>query len=1096
MEQKKQKIVVAACLAAFLLIGALSVVFSKFDSNEWTDADGSPVIISEILSSNLTYPSPDGQHLDFIEVHNLSAGSVDISGFMLSDDMRSIGYTFPAGTVLPAYGYAVCWCKPDSGDSRYANFGISRKNAETLYLYNTANVVIDQKEVPLTSANTPLIRVGKDQWEEGSFATPGYPNTEEGYAQWLHTAPGGDTKVIITEVMTDNSCVTTAPGIAPCDWVELTNTGTAPAVLTGAYLSNDPADPLKWQIPDLTIAPGDSAVVYCVGSSAAEGEAIFALSKAGCAVALTSQLGNTLSRVDCPALPADHSWALHADGSYQITDRPTPGAENSEVGYTAWLASVGTDQAAVAITEVMVSNRSTVLSQAGVLCDWVELTNTGSTSVHLHGLYLSDDPDQRGKWPIGDLMLEAGASVVIPCVGAYAAAGEADFALSSDGCTLILSGSVGNVISQVTCPGMEPDRVWAMQPDGSYRISDLPTPGLANTEANALAYRSSQLPMGELAITEVMPSNASYLIQSDGNYYDWIELTNISGHSIELSDYCLSKDADNLTGFALPSRTLAPGGRVTIICSAQDGLVGKYIQAPFTLSADECWVYVTHKGGTLSDYLRISQVPDGYSAGRRNTYEGVFYFDQPTPGRANTDGTALISQTPQALTTPGIYNDVTSVLVELTGAGTLHYTTDGSVPTPEDPVYTGPLALTSTTVLRVAGFEAGKLRSKVLTASYVINENHTLPVLSLAADPAALFGANGIYNQVQPFDEEITCNLSLFESDRGFSIDGGLEMMATNTAYPQKKSMKVNFRGRYGSSVLGYPVFGEETGSVFEALCLQAGSEQGQTLFRDELFTQLCLDFTDSVPARHYKFCVLYVNGQYYGIYTLKEDISEMLYSQANGVAESLVTMAEEPPVWGSELYQLAQYCREADMSDPADFAYFSDRVDTENLIDWMILQGYCCNDSIARDLRYFRAPETGNRWQLGFFDLDGGFTERTGFESVLTTAQPYAYLALTRSITQNPETRQAFLERLGQALDTTLSAEHVLARIGEFEALLVPEIPRERARWGGDAAVWQADVDRLRTYLTRYDHEAMLLQSLREYIGLTDTEAAALFGR
>ena len=183
-------------------------------------------------------------------------------------------------------------------------------------------------------------------------------------------------------------------------------------------------------------------------------------------------------------------------------------------------------------------------------------------------------------------------------------------------------------------------------------------------------------------------------------------------------------------------------------------------------------------------------------------------------------------------------------------------------------------------------------------------------------------------------------------------------------------------------------------------------------------------------------------------------------------------------------------------MSDPADFAYFSDRVDTENLIDWMILQGYCCNGSIARDLRYFRAPETGNRWQLGFFDLDGGFTERTGFESVLTTAQPYTYLALTRSITQNPETRQAFLERLGQALDTTLSTEHALARIGEFEALLAPEIPRERARWGGDAAVWQADVDRLRTYLTRYDHESMLLQSLREYIGLTDTEAAALSGR
>jgi len=1096
MEQKKQKIVVAACLAVFLLIGVLSVAFSKFESGEWSDADGSPVIISEILSSNLTYPSPDGEHLDFIEVHNLSAGSVDISGFMLSDDLRSIGYTFPAGTVLPAYGYAVCWCKPDSEDSRYASFGISRKNGETLYLYNTANVVIDQKEVPLTPANTPLIRVGKDQWEEGSFATPGYPNTEEGYGQWLHAAPGGDTQVIITEVMTDNSCVTTAPGIDPCDWVELTNIGTAPAVLTGAYLSNDPADPLKWQIPDLTLAPGESAVIYCVGSAAAEGEAIFALSKAGCTVTLTSQLGNTLSRADCPALPADHSWALTAEVGYQITDRPTPGAENSEAGYAAWLASVGTEQATLVISEVMTSNRSTILSQAGALCDWVELTNTGSSAVKLRGMYLSDDPAQRGKWPIGDLTLEAGEALVIPCAGASAAQGEAGFALSSDGCTVILSGSVGNIISQVTCPGMEPDRVWALQPDGSYRQTDLPTPGMTNTEANALIYRASQLPLGDLAITEVMPAGDGYLMQSDGNYYDWVELTNISGHSIELSDYCLSKDADNLTGFTLPSRTLAPGGRVTVICSAQDGLVGRYIQAPFTLSAEECWVYVTHSSGRLSDYLRITQVPDGYSAGRLSSLEGTYYFDQPTPGRPNAAGTALICQTPEALTAPGIYNEVSSVEVELAGAGTLHYTTDGSVPTAEDPVYTGPLTITSTTVLRVAGLEAGKLKSKVLTASYIINENHTLPVLSLAADPAALFGANGIYNQVQPFDDEITCNLSLFEADRSFSIDGGLEMMATNTAYPEKKSMKVNFRGRYGSSVLGYPVFGEDAGSVFDALCLQAGSEQGQTLFRDELFTQLCLDFTDKVPARHYKFCVLYINGQYYGIYALKEDISEMLYSQAYSVAESLVTVAEEPPVWGSELYQLAEFCRENDMSDSANFDYFAADVDTENLIDWMILQGYCCNGSIARDLRYFRTPETDNRWQLGFFDLDGGFTGRTGFESVLTTGQPYRYLDFTRSITENPQTRLAFLERLGQALDTTLSAEHVLDRIDEFEALLAPEIPRERTRWGGDAAVWQADVDRLRTYLTRYDHEAMLLQSLQQYMDLTDEETVALSGR
>lgn len=1096
MEKKKQRIAIIICLTLFIVCSLVSYLFSKSDSSEWADASGSQIIISEILPSNRTYPTPDGRHLDFIEIHNLSANSVDISGFMLSDDLTSIGYTFPSDTILPPYGYAVCWCDPDSEDDSYASFGISREGGETIYLYNSANVIVDEKAVPPTEVNTALIHVGQDSWEESNRATPGYPNTEEGYEAWLLSAPGGDISVTITEVMTDNSCVTTAPGLSPCDWVELTNTGTSPAVLNGAYLSNDPLDPLKWQIRDLTIAPGASAVVYCAGSQAAEGQAPFGLSKTGCTVTLTGQLGNTLSQVACPALLTDHTWAWNNDGSYQVCEYPTPGFENTDSGFSAWLRSVGGAQSAVVISEVMTSNRSTVLSSAGSLCDWVELTNTGNTPVTLDGAYLSDDPAERGKWAIGSLTLDAGESLVIPCVGNSAGAEEAPFALSSNGCRVILSGSVGNIISQVDCPALEPDRVWALQTDGSYRQTDTPTPGLSNTEANYLSYRASQMPLGDLAITEVMPSNSRYLIQSDGRYYDWVELTNVSGRTIDLSDYALSNDPDSLNTFQLPQRTLAPGAQVLVICSAQNGLVGKYIQAPFTLSAEECWVYVTDSQGRFSDYLRICDVPDGCSMGRSDSGGGTYYFDQPTPGRANGTGTPLISQTPTVLTAPGIYNDVSSVSVELTGTGTLHYTTDGSVPTAEDPVYTGPLVLTSTTVLRAASFEAGKLKSDVLTAGYIIGEDHTLPVLSLAADPDALFGADGIYNQTLPFDDEIPCSLSLYEPSGSFSIDCGLEMMATDTAYPEKKIMKVNFRGQYGANVLGYPVFGTDGPEVFEALCLQANSEHGMTLFRDELFTQLCLELSDCVPAQHYKFCVLYINGQYYGIYSLKEDISQMLYAQSAQVAEAGVSMIPEPAVWGSDLYKLAAFCEENDMSDPDSFDHLAARMDTENLIDWMILQGYCCNGSIANNLYYFRTPETGNRWQLGFFDLDNGFTDRTGFESVLTDVQPYQYLHFARSITDNPQTRQAFLQRLGQALNTTLSDEHVLSLIDEFEALLAPEIRAERARWGGDAATWQADVDRLRTYLTRYDHRAMLLQSLKDHMALTDEEAAALLGR
>lgn len=1092
MEQKKQRIAALACLVLFVAVCLLSTLLSRNDSSEWEKPDGNQIVISEILASNRTYPGPDGHLLDFIEIHNLSGNTVDISGFMLSDDLNSIGYTFPDGSTLPAYGYAVCWCDPASGEDRYAGFGISREGGETIYLYNGANVLVDQKTVPLTASNTALIRVSESAWEEAPWATPGFANTAEGYTAWLSTVTGGDMQITITEVMTDNSCVTAAPGAAPYDWVELTNTGSERADLSGAFLSNDPADPLKWQIPALVLEPGQAALVYCSGGMGSENDAPFGLSKTGCELILTSQLGNTLSRVSCPALLRDHTWAL-TDGGYAVTERPTPGFANTDEGYNAWLTAVGAEQMKVVISEIMTSNRSTLLSAAGGLCDWVELTNLGSTAVTLDGGYLSDDPAERGKWSIPQLTLQPGQAAVIPCVGQGAQNNEANFALSSSGCMVILSGSAGNIISQVHCPRLDNDRVWALQNDGTYLQTDMPTPNLINNEENALAYRASQLPLGALAITEVMPSNDRYLIQSDGRYYDWVELTNISGDTVDLSGYCLSDDPDNLAAFPLPQRRLKPGEQVVILCSARNDLAGSDIHAPFTLSAEECWVYLTDTSGQFSDYLRVSGVPDGCTAGRLSDNTGTYYFTQPTPGRVNGEGTALITNSPTVLTAPGVYNGVESLSIGLTGPGTIHYTTDGSIPTPEDPVYTGPVTLSATTVLRAVSFEDGKLPSPAMTACYVINENHTLPVLSLVAEPEDWIR---IYNQSLPKDEEIGCNLSLYEENGSFSIDCGLEMSATNTAYPGKRSMKVNFRGRYGNSILGYPVFGEDVPPVFEALRIQAGSEHGLTLFRDELFAELCFRLTDSVPAQHYKFCVLYINGEYYGIYSLKEDISEMLYGQQMAVAAADVTVAEEPGIWGSDLQRLADDCKNHDFSQPEAFDYLADRVDLINLMDWMILQGYCGNDSIANDLLYFRTPETGNRYALGFFDLDGGFTSRTGFENVLNGEQPHNYLAFTRAVTANPAARQQFLEKLSRALAGPLRDENVLALIDGFEAALAPEIQRERQRWGGDEGTWQADVDRLKSYLTRYDHLGLLLQSLREHMGLSDEEAAILTGR
>ena len=106
------------------------MMFSPDSINE--SGTGSPIVLSEVLPSNRTYPAPNGQFLDFIEIRNDSDMPIDISGYMLGDQPDTVGYTFPKGTILNAHEYIVCWCMKDSESSAYANFGISKKGEDVI----------------------------------------------------------------------------------------------------------------------------------------------------------------------------------------------------------------------------------------------------------------------------------------------------------------------------------------------------------------------------------------------------------------------------------------------------------------------------------------------------------------------------------------------------------------------------------------------------------------------------------------------------------------------------------------------------------------------------------------------------------------------------------------------------------------------------------------------------------------------------------------------------------------------------------------------------------------------------------------------------
>ena len=75
----------------------------------------------------------------------------------------------------------------------------------------------------------------------------------------------------------------------------------------------------------------------------------------------------------------------------------------------------------------------------------------------------------------------------------------------------------------------------------------------------------------------------------------------------------------------------------------------------------------------------------------------------------------------------------------------IYYTTDGSAPTANSALYTEPLTLTKTSVVRAIHVEQGKITSGILELGFFLNEGHTLPIVSLVGNPEDITGGGGLY---------------------------------------------------------------------------------------------------------------------------------------------------------------------------------------------------------------------------------------------------------------------------------------------------------------------------------------------------------------
>lgn len=434
---------------------------------------------------------------------------------------------------------------------------------------------------------------------------------------------GGETGVFsirITEICAKNdSIICDNSGKTP-DYIELYNNGSA-VNLAGFRITvgKNRSEPLG----DITLQPGEYRVIYL--SNELNGLAIGA--SGGDTVQLLDPNGSVVAQATTTAMEADQVMLLKGS-DYTLSYDATPGFSNDAAGLTAFRDGAAETDPKLVISELLLSNVSSLPDENGVYSDVLELYNCSDEAVYLGHYFLSDDLSRRFQYRLPDVYLQSGSYVLIYCDGdGYVAESgqiHANFSLSHGEQVVLTLGSTGSYVT-AAAEALDDDRSQSLT-DGTYTETEVSL-GYANDAAGMDSFADSRIDQGSaLVISEVLHSGSGAPYQ--GAFRDVVEIYNCSAETVSTAGWYLSDGGDPYE-YALPETELAPGEYLVIVCSART--------TGFGLSNGEV-LRLTGPNFKHAPLVYCAKSGEGKSISRQISQGVVSYtFMDPTLGYDNTE---------------------------------------------------------------------------------------------------------------------------------------------------------------------------------------------------------------------------------------------------------------------------------------------------------------------------------------------------------------------------------------------------------------------------------------------------------------------------
>ena len=288
----------------------------------------------------------------------------------------------------------------------------------------------------------------------------------------------------------------------------------------------------------------------------------------------------------------------------------------------------------VFINEFMANNDAAIAGPEGDYPDWIELYNSGPESADLSGMYLTDELANPNAWqfPSGTTIVPNGFLVVWADNTANSGSMYADFSLNATGEEVGLFANDGEtLIDSITFGPQDDDTSFGRIPDGSASWSFLiPTPGAPNELYEPFV-------PDDLCINEFMANNNAAIMNSEGNYPDWIELYNRGNESINLGGMYLSDDL-TVPKWQFPTdTTIDPKGFLVVWADSSSSEGSLHTSFSLNASGEAISLFASDGKSSIDSIVFDKQMSD-FSYGRQPDGSSNWYYLTPTAGLANSLG--------------------------------------------------------------------------------------------------------------------------------------------------------------------------------------------------------------------------------------------------------------------------------------------------------------------------------------------------------------------------------------------------------------------------------------------------------------------------